>query len=201
MEPASYLVKGWEEVEKITAHRVLSKRRSRAYYRRMSTLKATLVVETPFSRAADFVERFFIDATGEDGQATLRLSAPGAGLGLDSFAIGHDVIASFRRHKGSDESIVFDLHWESADGGPYPIFDGTLTVAEDETYESCRLILDGSYTPPGRVAGAVFDAALGSRIANATAKELLEQMAAFLRSGFEASERAKLTNGAQRAQA
>lgn len=166
----------------------------------MSTLNATLVVATPFARAADFVERFFMNASGEDGQATLRLSAPGAGFGLDSFAIGHDVIASFRRRNEAGERIVFDLHWESADGGLYPVFDGTLTVAEDETYESCRLILEGSYTPPGRVAGAMFDAALGSRIANATAKELLEQMSTFLRSGFEASERAKLANRARSAQ-
>lgn len=157
----------------------------------MSTMKASLIVETPFSQAADLVERFFASENAKDGAVTLRLSAPGAGIGIDSFAVGHDVVASFRRHKGPNESIVFDLHWESADGGPFPVFDGNLTVAEDETYETCRLILEGSYTPPGRVAGAAFDAALGSRIAYATGQDLLERMRRFLRAGYEATEFAK----------
>lgn len=163
----------------------------RGYDAGMSTIKTSLVVETPFARAADLVERFLSSAKVENGAIALRLSAPGAGIGIDSFAVGHDVVASFRRRNGPDETIVFDLHWESADGGPYPIFDGTLTVAEDETYETCRLILEGSYTPPGRLAGAVFDTALGSRIAYATAQELLERVRTFLRTSFEATELAK----------
>ena len=157
----------------------------------MSTLKANAVVETPFAQAADLVEQFFRDSADGEGTLTLRLSAPGAGLGFDNFAVGHDVIASFGRRRGPNESIVFDLHWESAQGGPYPVFDGTLTVAEDEGYESCRLVLEGSYTPPGSIAGAVFDTAIGSRIADATAKELLLRMAMFLRTGYETTELAK----------
>lgn len=164
----------------------------------MSILKATSVVQIPFAQAADLVERFFLSSNPENGIATLRLSAPGAGLGIDSFAVGHDVIASFRRRKGPNQTIVFDLHWESASGGPYPIFNGTLTVAEDESYENCRLILEGSYTPPGSVAGAVFDAALGSRIADATAHELLDRIKAFLRNGYEATELSKRVSLEQR---
>src|SRR5579885_503843 len=157
----------------------------------MSTIKTSLVIETPFARAADLIERFLTSESTDGGKVTLHLSAPGAGIGLESFAVGHDVVASFRRRTGPNETIVFDLHWESADGGPFPIFDGTLTIAEDETYETCRLLLDGSYTPPGHLAGAVFDAALGSRIAHATAQELLERMRSFLRQTYEATELAK----------
>lgn len=169
----------------------------RVYDARMSTIKTSIVIETPFARAADLVERFLTSQDAKNGTFTLRLSAPGAGIGIDSFAVGHDVIASFRRRNGPNETIVFDLHWESADAGPFPVFDGTLTVAEDETYETCRLILDGSYTPPGRLAGAVFDAALGSRIAYATAQELLERMRMFLRENYEAAELAKRVSSAQ----
>lgn len=157
----------------------------------MSTLKATAVVETPFARAADLVERFFLSLKPEEGAGTMRLSAPGAGLGIDGFAVGHDVVVSFRRRNRKNEAIAFDLHWESATGGPYPVFDGSLTVAEDETYETCRLILEGSYTPPGKLAGAVFDAALGSRIAHATADELLQRIGRYLRQSFEESESRK----------
>ena len=156
----------------------------------MSTLKHTTVVETPFAQAADLVERFLVESS-QGETITLRLQAPGAGLGMNAFALSRDVIATFRRHKGPNQTIVFDLHWESADGGPYPVFDGTLTVAEDETYESCRIILEGSYTPPGWVAGAIFDAALGSKIASATADELLARIRMFLLGGYEETELSK----------
>ncbi|HTX02209.1 MAG TPA: hypothetical protein VMD07_00910 [Candidatus Acidoferrales bacterium] len=157
----------------------------------MSTLKESVIVQTPFAQAADLIERFFMASSPEDAVLTLHLSAPGAGLGVGGFALAHDVVVSFRRTKGRNQTIVFEIHWESADGGPYPTCDCTLTVAEDETYESCRLILEGKYTPPGWVAGAAFDAVLGSRIADATAKELLERMRSFLLSGYEETELAK----------
>jgi hypothetical protein len=150
----------------------------------MTKLKKTVVVDTPFAQAADLVEKFFIAATPENGSLALRLEAR-------PFALAHDVIASFRRRKGSNQTIVFDLHWEAADKGPYPIFDGTLTVAQDETYERCRLILYGSYTPPGWLAGAAFDAVVGKRIALETAKELLERMSSFLTASYEETELSK----------
>lgn len=153
----------------------------------MSTLKESVYAEVPYAQAPDLVERFF---TG----STLRLSAPGAGLGVNGFALAHDVVVSFRRHPGPNETIVFEVHWESADGGPFPVFDGQLIVAEDEDYENCRLILEGSYTPPGKVAGAAFDAVLGQRIAAATAKELLDRVRSFLVSGYEEVERKKRVN-------
>lgn len=153
----------------------------------MSTLKESIFVEVPFAQAPDFIERFFVGST-------MRLSAPGAGLGINGFALAADVVVTFRRRKGPNETVVFEVHWESADGGPYPVFDGQLIVAEDEAYENCRLILEGSYTPPGKVAGAAFDAMLGSRIAAATAKELLERMRTFLTAGYEEVERHKRLN-------
>jgi len=160
----------------------------------MSTLKESIVVQTPFVQAADLIERFFIASSPAEAVLTLRLAAPGGGLGLGGFALAHHVIVSFRKTKGLNETTVFEIHWESADGGLYPVLDGTLTIAEDETYESCRLILEGKYTPPGWVAGAAFDAVLGSRIADATAKELLERMRSFLLAGYEETELAKRLN-------
>lgn len=157
----------------------------------MSTLKESLVVQTPFVQAADLIERFLIASSPADAILTMRLSAPGAGLGIGGFALAHDVVVSFRQGKGRNETIVFEIHWESADGGPYPACDCTLTIAEDETYESCRLMLEGKYTPPGGAAGAAFDAVLGSRIADATARELLERMRSFLLAGYEETELAK----------
>jgi hypothetical protein len=69
---------------------------------------------------------------------------------------------------------LLDVEWKSKDGGPYPVFHGTLSVADEGAGRS-RLDLDGTYEPPFGVAGAAFDAAVGHRIAGATASELLSQ--------------------------
>jgi hypothetical protein len=154
----------------------------------MTFLKRTVVVESPFAQAADLVEQLFAASIVENGTVTLRLQAPATASGLPRFAREQDAVVAFRRREDPNQPVVFELHWESADGGPYPVFDGTLTVAQDETYESCRLILEGSYTPPGWLAGAAFDAAVGSRIAEATAQALLDRIRDSLAARHEQTE-------------
>jgi hypothetical protein len=75
---------------------------------------------------------------------------------------------------------IMDIEWRAHDGGLYPVFCGTLSV-ENVTGNYCRLDLDGSYVPPLGLAGAVFDAVAGHKIALATARELLDD----IRIGFE----------------
>jgi hypothetical protein len=82
------------------------------------------------------------------------------------------------------------IHWKPQ-AGPYPEFDGELTVRADETYESARLELTGSYRPPGGALGAAFDWAAGSRIASATAGALLARLGDEMKSRYEADEQAK----------
>ena len=70
---------------------------------------------------------------------------------------------------------LLDVSWAPKDGGPYPTFTGTLSVAEDAAGWS-RIEIDGTYRPPFGIAGAVFDAAIGHRIAQSTASELLAEI-------------------------
>lgn len=70
---------------------------------------------------------------------------------------------------------LLDVSWEPKDGGPYPTFNGTLSVAEDAVGWS-RIEIDGTYRPPFGVAGAAFDAAVGQRLAQGTATELLAEL-------------------------
>ena len=83
------------------------------------------------------------------------------------------------------------VHWTPKDGGPYPDFDGELTVRADEEYDTCVLELRGNYRPPGGVAGKAFDAIVGSRIASATAHELLNSIAREVQQRYERQEAAK----------
>jgi hypothetical protein len=73
----------------------------------------------------------------------------------------------------ADMTPRYTVHWEAEGGGPYPVFDGTLTVESDEDYESFWLSLEGSYAPPLGLVGDVFDAMVGRRVADETARRLL----------------------------
>lgn len=157
----------------------------------MSKLKETAIVETPFAQAADLVENYLLKSADANGKLTLHLTASGAGMNLPGVQLERPVDVTFDRISGPNETIVFRLSWEAVGDGFFPAFSGTLTVAEDETYKTCRLILEGTYHPPLGIAGAVFDAVLGSRIAHATATELLEKLRAFLNAGYQEVEREK----------
>jgi len=73
---------------------------------------------------------------------------------------------------------ILDVGWKPKHG-PYPEFHGALSISQD-AIEWSRLDLDGEYRPPFGVVGMVFDAALGHRIASATAEELLEKLKAMI---------------------
>ena len=70
----------------------------------------------------------------------------------------------------------FTVRWEAEGGGTFPVFDGFLSVAADEYYNSYWLVIEGDYEPPGGLAGKVFDAVLGNRIAVATTRNLLDSL-------------------------
>ncbi|MBV8196660.1 MAG: hypothetical protein JO263_00875 [Candidatus Eremiobacteraeota bacterium] len=150
----------------------------------MSTLEQTTTVKIPFAQAADFVETFFDKQTEPKGEIVIPLVLSGAGIGIPGMTLQKDVRLTLLRERGPNESIVFALHWEPKGGGAYPDFDGTLSIEEDETYDTCILRLRGSYQPPLGLTGKIFDLALGGRIAAATAKELLQRLDGFLTRGY-----------------
>jgi hypothetical protein len=77
------------------------------------------------------------------------------------------------------------VHWAPRDGGPYPIFDGELTVRADNGFDSSILDLSGYYRVPG-IAEHAIDAALAKCIASTTAATLLADIANELEERFRA---------------
>ncbi|MGC1379433.1 MAG: hypothetical protein WA814_00260 [Candidatus Baltobacteraceae bacterium] len=152
----------------------------------MSSILERRIVRCPYHLAqrylADSVES--AAASAEPSPLTLTLAVPGGEL-------VKNVIVTFA--PGVDP-MHFDqpwrIHWRPQ-AGPYPEFDGELTVRADETYETARLELSGSYRPPGGAVGAAFDWAVGGRIAAATAQALLERLAEAMESRYAGDEKAK----------
>jgi hypothetical protein len=75
-------------------------------------------------------------------------------------------------------TMTVPLRWEAAGsaGDLFPVLDADLILTSDGD-ERILLGLSGSYRPPFGRAGAVLDRALMKRIATATVRSLLENMA------------------------
>lgn len=78
--------------------------------------------------------------------------------------------------KTEPRCAILDISWHPV-SGPYPSFQGKLFAWRGDN-SSCRLEIEGSYKPPGGVAGAAFDAVLGHRIAAETIQDLLTRFKA-----------------------
>jgi hypothetical protein len=157
----------------------------------MSQLLERHVVHCPYHLA----QRYLADsvgaraASGAEGPLELTVSGPGIEL-------TKSVVAAFAP---ATDPMHFDQPWGirwKPKAGPYPEFDGELTVRADETYESALLELRGSYRPPGGALGAAFDWAAGSRIATATARALLSRIGNEMESHYRRDEEAKQRSNA-----
>lgn len=145
----------------------------------MTTLRERLYTSCPFGKAPSFLN-YYLDqlarSSGPEG-AILRLEVPLSTFGVPSkLNIGRDVIARFAPPDEAYGRQRTAVTWKPEHGGPFPTFNGFLSVEQDERYGSSSLLLAGTYEPPFGFAGKAFDAALGRRIATATAHELLHAL-------------------------
>ena len=134
----------------------------------MTEIAERMVVTAPLGSAARLLARFMEEHPGPDGSARLTLRF----RDLEAPAL---VSLTPDRHPG-DMTPRYRVHWEAAEGGHYPVFDGELTVGSDEDYNAFWLVLGGSYEPPGGIVGRVFDAVFGHKVAEETARGLLSDM-------------------------
>ena len=152
----------------------------------MSEISESRIVRCPYNLARGYLAQSAgaRAASGAAGSLTLTLSIPGGEL-------VKNVVVTYG---SAVDPMHFDepwhIHWEPR-SGPYPVFDGELTVRADETYETSRLELQGTYNPPGGTLGVAFDRVVGKRIAAATAQALLERIGGEMESRYAADEKAK----------
>jgi hypothetical protein len=126
-------------------------------------LSASVPVKAPSGFALAFLNTYVRDRAGVDGDTCLPLRytvTQLAGLTLE-----RDVVVR----------VEYVLQPGGApDASLFPNFKGTLH-ADETTKAACTLTIDGEYDAPGGVAGQLFDAVIGVRIAHGTIVQLLEQ--------------------------
>jgi hypothetical protein len=151
--------------------------------RMTTTIVASEHVDCPPEDVESYLERFLYGLVSGDGSLVVELRAPARALGLPShLAFEKRVVAKLTYDRDADElNRIVSLSW-MPEGGPYPAFSGTVVADAAVDTEGSVVSISGRYAPPGGMAGGVFDALLGRRIARATIRELLER----IRDGIEA---------------
>ena len=131
----------------------------------MSTIHEYTTVRCPFDEVPDRLYAHF-----DGGEATMPLR-----VRIGELKVERDVDFHLSSKPAYPGYKLLDVSWAPKDGGPYPSFAGTLSVAEDAIGYS-RIEIDGEYRPPFGIAGAAFDAAVGRRIAQGSIAELLAEL-------------------------
>ncbi len=138
---------------------------------RAASVLEIVYVECPYGTAQRYLAGDMREST--QGKRAMTLRVPFSDVNLSK-----NVLVTFMA--GSDPMHMdqpWRVHWTPEDGGPYPDFDGELTVRADEDWNTSILELRGVYVPPGGSLGRAFDRVLGRRIAAATAQSLLKNIA------------------------
>lgn len=154
----------------------------------MSTISQSIHTRCPYGRAKDFLREKIAPLAAAGSEVTRTLRVP----------VGeHDLTATVEmRYRFSVDPMGFDepwiVTWTPRERALYPSFTGTLSVRADESWETSMLEIKGEYQPPFGIPGQIFDAAIGKRIAAATARVLLEEIRRNIDARYDAEEAAKI---------
>jgi hypothetical protein len=148
-------------------------------------------VPCPAALAATFTERWFSGIRTDD-DAHVTLDAPVDIPGIGDASLARQALVRLVPLSSPGSMVeAYRVSWRSASDGPFPQFDGILSMPDDEDYRACFIALDGYYTPPLGAAGAVFDRVIGHRIAESTGTALLERIGAYVETAYRETEAAK----------
>ena len=135
-------------------------------------LSASVPVKAPSGFALAFLNTYVRDLAGTNGDSTLPMRytlTQLAGITLErDVAVRVEYVA-----KPDDAPAELNIAWEP-DASLFPSFKGTLRAVPSGN-DGCTLSIDGEYDAPGGVAGQLFDAVIGVRIAHGTIEQMLEQ--------------------------
>ena len=87
-----------------------------------------------------------------------------------------EVVASVRYRPRENGRASVELRFGPEDSALYPHFDGQLTARALDPWNA-EIAIEGSYEAPLGVVGAAFDAAVGARLARASIRRLVRDLA------------------------
>jgi hypothetical protein len=160
----------------------------------MTTLSERTLVHCSVNQAAKHLARYFKARGNSDGdiaRLNLRAEVPVPGA-KGTMKLERTAIATLvPRHTPGEIMPHYGVTWAPEQTGPYPTFSGDLAIESGDDYHSFYLVLTGNYQPPLGAVGAAFDAVLGHRIAESTARNLLATIADSIEADFLSVEQSK----------
>ena len=143
----------------------------------MNHINVSVTIDRKVEEASSRFEGILREYAPET-EMTFTLRAPFDLTALNvGFTLHRDVTA--RITPLDQAGRAYAISWQPAEPGPFPSLNGTIFIAASETSEDqSSVTLDGHYHPPFGVAGEMFDALVGKHIADASAADLLDRIAA-----------------------
>jgi hypothetical protein len=158
----------------------------------MTNVLERLPTACPYNLAPKFLATLVAHFAESGTIDTVDLNAP---IDIHEKHLGHLVKKVDVTYSWGDDPMHFDqvwiVKWQPHGGGLFPTFSGNLTARADEDYTSCILELAGEYEPPMGVVGKAFDAVVGSRLASATAQDVLRKLGGRLIEMYRENEASK----------
>ena len=145
----------------------------------MPSLQAQIAIDAPAADVQEHIFDYFREHGDGKTETTLPLRVDLRDLGMPmDLAVERDVKACAELRRDED-NINDEIHvtWHADDGSSFPVFDGRLIVWSEDDPERSFVELRGRYEPPLRDAGALFNSAIGHKIAESTANNLLAEIA------------------------
>jgi hypothetical protein len=157
-------------------------------------LEQQVTVTCPLAQAATRLRNFFSangNPDGDTAKLTLRIEVGIPGLPTQ-LTLQRAVLATLQpHHLPADMEPRYSVQWAPEVPGPFPLFSGELVVESTDDYDSFGLRLSGNYTPPLGLVGQGFDMAMGNRVAQAAASDLLHRIKDLIERDFQADEALK----------
>jgi hypothetical protein len=160
----------------------------------VSHLDERISISCPLAQAPARLTHFFSEhgnAAADTVKLNLRINVAVLGLPV-SLTLQRTVIATIQAYRAPAEMTPrYRVQWAPESGGPFPLFAGELSIESADDYDSFSLRLSGDYKPPFGIVGKGFDVAVGNRVAEATAHDLLGRVKELVEREFQADEALK----------
>ncbi len=143
----------------------------------MTQLRDHVAVARSVDDAQSRLDAYLASLRGQDGIARMRLRVPLASDGVQ-LSLDREVCVEAARARDDNLNDLIRISWKPEGSVVFPIFEGTLVVWGEDDPKASFIEIDGRYTPPFGAAGQMFDAVIGHRIAQQTARELLNDLKA-----------------------
>lgn len=145
----------------------------------MNHINVSVTVGRKVDETAKRFEGFLREFAPET-EMTFTLRAPFDLSALNvGFTLHRDVTA--RITPLGEAGRAYAIAWRPVEPGPFPSLTGTVFIAASETNaDESTVTLDGHYHAPLGLAGEVFDALVGTHIAQASATDLMGRVAAYI---------------------